>query len=228
VKKTVGVAVIALCLCVGSLGAPVAAKKAKKPVTTKLYLHGDTVLGENDSFTAINDQFLKMDAKEPTGSEPKSRIITNYVVGPNTQCAGNNLFPVWTGPLVGRVKGDMKVVLHAIGTPGPLVLRIWPDISGQACDSEATGAMAYVKPAGETTVELAPGHGMVEAVFENVDFTAKGSLMFQISPEVAVDLPSPGGSLLSPFISRVIYDATDFVSSLEFSCTPASGTSCTP
>jgi hypothetical protein len=212
----------------GTLASAEAAKKKAKPVKTTLYLHGDTIVGENDSFTAVNDQFLKMDAKEPTGTEPKSRIITNYVVGPNHQCAGNSLFPVWTGQLVGRVKGDVKVVLHAIGTPGPVVLRIWPDIAGQACDSEATGAMDYVKPAGEITVDLPPGHGMIEAVFENVDFTAKGVLMFQISPEVAVDLPSPAGSLLNPFISRVVYDATDFVSSLEFSCTPSSGNSCTP
>ncbi|MGH2757404.1 MAG: hypothetical protein ACRDI3_06415 [Actinomycetota bacterium] len=213
-------------LAFGALTSAEAAKK--KPVKTTLYLHGDTILGENDSFTLINDQFLTMDAKKPTGSEPKSRLITNYVVGPNHQCAGNNLFPVWTGEFSGRIKGDVKVVLHAIGTPGPLVLRIWPDIAGQACDSELTGAMDYVKPAGEITVDLPPGHGMVEAVFKNVDFTAKSVLMFQISPEVAVDLPSPAGSLLNPFISRVIYDATDFVSSLEFSCTPASGTSCTP
>ena len=223
--KRILVSVVVLAISWGALASAEAAKK--KAVKTTLYLHGETVLGENDSFPAVNDQFLTMDAKEPTGAEPKSRFILNYVVGPNSQCAGNSLFPVWTGDLVGRVKGDVKVVLHAIGTPGPVVLRIWPDIAGQACDSELTGAMDYVKPAGEIVVDLPPGHGMVEAVFKDVDFKAEAKLMFQISPEVAVELPSPAGSLLNPFVSRVIYDATDFVSSLEFSCIPKSGSSCT-
>ena len=225
-KRSIAIA-LALGLVTAGFTSAEAAKK-RKPVKTTLYLHGETVVGENDSFTAINDRFLPMDAKEPTGSEPKSRFITNYVVGPNTQCAGNNLFPVWTGELAGRIKGDMKVVLHTIGTPGPLVLRVWPDVSGQACDSELTGTKAYVKPAGEITVELPPGHGEIEAVFKKLDFNVQGVLMFQLSPEVAVDLPSPAGSLLDPFLSRVLYDSTDLVSSLEFMCTPKTGRSCAP
>ncbi|MDQ3964559.1 MAG: hypothetical protein M3277_11720 [Actinomycetota bacterium] len=215
-------------LVFGSIAAAEAGKRKAKPVLTTLFLHGDTLLGENDSMTLVNDVFLKMDAKEPTGSEPKSRFIMNYGVGPNTQCAGNNLFPVWTGPLTGQVQGDVKVTLHTIGTPGPVVLRIWPDIAGQACDSELTGAKAYVEPAGEITVDLPPGHGEIEAVFKDVNFAAQGILMFQLSPAVAVDLPSPAGAILNPFVSRVLYDSTDFVSSLEFSCIPSSGKACTP
>jgi hypothetical protein len=76
------------------------------------------------------------------------------------------------------------------------------------------------------TLELPPGTGSVEAVLEDVDFTSVGSLMLQLSPAVQVPLPSPVNPVLSPFISRVLYDTPDFASSIEFSCIPTSGKSC--
>src|SRR5688572_7942877 len=95
--------VIAIGLAVGLLGAalagPAMAKKAK-PVPTKLFLHGSTVIGENDSFSLVAEGYLPMDKNEPS-AEMKSRQITNYVGGPNSNCAGNNLFPVWTGAVSG-------------------------------------------------------------------------------------------------------------------------------
>lgn len=222
---------LALGLVAGSI-ATAEAKKKPKPVATKLFLHGATVAGENDSFSLVNEAFLPMDATEPTGGEPKSRMITNYLAGPNTQCAGNNLFPVWSGELSGTIKGDVKLTFNAIGTPGDVVVRIWPDIAAGSslCDTSnpVSPADNYVDAAGETVVTLPPGTGTVEAVMKNVNLTAMASVVIQLSPAVAVDVPDPGGSVLAPFVSRVLYDSPDFASVLEFSCLPASGTSCTP
>ncbi len=204
-----------------------AGKKAK-PVPTKLFLHGESVVGENDSFSLVAEGYLPMDSKEPSGAEVKSRQITNYMVGPNTQCAGNNLFPVWSGPVSGTIKGDMKLTFSTVGTPGSVVVRVWPDVGSSLCDSAATGTSDYPDPAGEITVDLPPGAGTVEAVMKGVNFKAIGSVIVQISPAVAVDVPDPGGSLLSPVLARVLYDTPDFASSLEFTCIPASGKSCTP
>jgi hypothetical protein len=229
-KKTV-VLVLASMLLVSGLVAPVSAAKKKKkakPVATKLFLHGDSAVGENDSFSAVAEAYLPMDSTEPSGSEMKSRQITDYLVGPNTQCAGNNLFPVWSGELTGRVKGDVKLTFSTIGTLGEVVVRMWPDVTSSLCDSETTGATDYVDPAGEVVVELPPGSGTVEAVMEGVNFKALGTVIVQISPPVAVDLPSPAGSILTPLFSRVLYDSTEFASVLEFDCIPAKGKSCTP
>ena len=220
-------------LVVGSVATAEAGKKKKpKPVATTLYFHGATVVGENDSFSLYNEAFLPMDKTEPAGSEPKSRWITNYLAGPNTQCAGNNLFPVWSGALSGQIKGDVKLTLNTLGTPGDVVVRIWPDVGSGAslCNSDNPASMSanYVDPAGEVVVSLPPGAGTVEAVMEDVVLNAIGSVIIQISPVVAVDIPSPGGSVLNPFMSRILYDTADFASVLEFTCIPASGTSCTP
>lgn len=229
-KRSIAIAVAVL--VAASIAAPAMAKKKPKPVATTLYLHGATVVGENDSFSLYNEAFLPMDKTEPAGSEPKSRWITNYLVGPNTQCAGNNLFPVWSGALSGQIKGDVKLTLNTVGTPGDVVVRIWPDVGTGAslCDSDLpTGpTQNYVDPAGEVVVSLPPGAGTVEAIMEDVVLNAIGSVVIQISPVVAVDIPSPGGSVLNPFMSRILYDTADFASVLEFSCIPASGTSCTP
>jgi hypothetical protein len=226
-KKLVGGLVLSALLFT-ALTTPVLGKRKAKPVATKLFLHGETVVGENDSFSLLAEGYLPMDSTEPTGSEPKSRQITNYLAGPNYRCAGNNLFPVWSGPLSGTVKGDVKFTFSTVGTPGPVVVRMWPDVGSSLCDSSTTGASDYIDPAGEVQVELPPGQGQVEAVMEDVNFKAIGSLVIQVSPAVAVDLPEPAGSVLAPLVSRILYDSTDFASSIEFSCIPASGKSCTP
>lgn len=223
-KKLLVLTVLAVLL------APLSASAGKKvkPVPTKLFLHGASAVGENDSFASVAEGYLPMDSTEPSGSEVKSRQITNYLVGPNSQCAGNNLFPVWSGPVSGTVKGDMKLTFSTVGTPGSVVVRVWPDVSSSLCDSAATGANDYPEPAGEVMVDLAPGEGTVEAVMKGVNFKAIGSMIVQISPAVAVDVPDPGGSLLVPVLARVLYDTADFASSIEFSCIPAKGKSCTP
>lgn len=220
-RKAFGV-ILSLTLLVAALAGPATAKKAK-PVATKLFLHGASAFGENDSFSLLAEGYLPMDTTEPAAGQPKSRQITNYLVGPNSECAGNNLFPVWSGKLAGQVKGDMKFTFSTVGTPGKVVVRVWPDVSMSLCNSSTTGAADYPDPAGEVVVDLPPGEGTVEAVMKGVNFTAVGSVIVQVSPAVAADIPDPGGAVLTPLFARVLYDSPDFSSSLEFKCIPAKG-----
>jgi hypothetical protein len=221
-KKLFGL--IAAGVFVASIAAPASAGKAK-PDKTTLYLHGTEQIGETESFSAVADTLLPMDAKKPAGTDIKSKMITNYGVGPNTQCAGNNLFPVWSGKVTGHIKGDIKFTFNTVGTPGQVEVRVWPDVYSSMCDSENPAATAsdYPDPAGAVTVDLPAGPGTTEAVIKGVDFDAIGSLVVQISPIVAVDIPSPGGSVLAPFHSRILYDTADYASALEFTCVPVKG-----
>lgn len=220
------VSVLALTgVVVAAFAVPALGKKKAKPVATKLFLHGSTAIGENDSFSLLAEGYLPMDASDPS-AELKSRSITNYIGGPNPECAGNNLFPVWSGAVSGQIKGDVKLTFSTVGTPGKAVVRIWPDVSASMCNSSTTGASDYVDPAGEVVVDLPAGSGTVEAVMKKVNFKAVGSVIVQISPAVVADLPDPGGSVLQPFVSRVLYDSADHASALEFKCIPAKGKSC--
>ena len=69
VKRFIAVSVLFV-LAASCLVTPSVAKKRAKPVATKLFLHGATVVGENDSFFFYNEAFLPMDKAEPTGSSP--------------------------------------------------------------------------------------------------------------------------------------------------------------
>jgi hypothetical protein len=202
------------------------ASAAKKPVPTTMYLHGTVPFGEAESIPVVADAYLKMDGQEPAAGQPKSKLITNYVVGPNATCGGNNLFPVWIGVMSGRVKGDMTFTFSSAGTPGPVEIRVWPDLVGQACDSAATGTFEYVEPSGAVTVDLPAGPGTVEAVIKKVNFTAVSSIMVQVSPVILLDIPDPGGYALNPFVSRILYDSPDYPSSLSFNCIPTTGKTC--
>lgn len=214
---------VALALTAGliatSLAAPAFAKKAKA-VPTTLYLHGTQVVGEAENYPGIaSGTYMPMDANEPTGTEPKSKFFTNYVGGPNTQCAGNDFFPVWVGDLTGTVTGDVTVTFHTIASPGGVVdVRIWPDVASQLCTQETFGSFDYPDPAGEVRVNIPPGPGTVEAVIEGVKFKAGSKLMLQLTPDT-----------VSPFVGRALYDSTSYVSSIAFNCVPAKGAkSCTP
>ncbi|HYO61951.1 MAG TPA: hypothetical protein VEU29_08650 [Actinomycetota bacterium] len=202
-----------------SLAVPAVAAKKAKPVKTTLYLHGSAPIGEADNFAIVAPgTYMTMDATEPSGAEPKSKQLTNYVGGPNTQCTGNDLFPVWVGDLTGTVTGDMKVTFHTIASGGSVDVQVWPDVASQLCNNDLTGAAAYPEPAGTVRVDLPQGPGNVEAVIEGVKFKAGSKLMLQLTPVVE-----------SPFFGRVLYDSTAFVSSIEFGCIPAKGAkSCTP
>lgn len=219
------VPLLAVLLLAASLATPAVAKKKVKPIATTFYLHGATPVGENDSLAVVNDVYLPMDQNEPAQDAPASRFIVNGIATPNTKCAGNNLFPVWSGKVSGRITGDVKLTFTTVGTPGSVVVRIWPDVNSLLCDSAAAGTTEYPDPAGEVTVALPPGTGTVEAVMEDVDFSAVASVMVQISPAVAAELPEPAGAVLDPFVARVLYDNADFASSLEFACIPPKGAS---
>lgn len=225
IKKVLTLA-LAVGLVAGALQGPALAKKKPKATPITFYLHGQTELGENDSMAAVNDVYLPMDSTEPSGSTPKSRFVTNYLVGPNTQCAGNTLFPIWNGKVSGHITGDLTVTLNAVSTPGGQVdIRIWPDVMSQACSSDNPAAPAsdYIEPVAEAIVDVPPGPGQITATIKGVDFAAVSSLTMQLSPTVLVDLPSPAGALTEPWISRVLYDTPDYASSVQFSCTPNKG-----
>lgn len=220
-KKAV-VLMLILGLAAASFAAPAAAAKKKKkkkaaPVATTLYLHGTEALGEVESFPITTDEFLPMDSKEASGSSTKSKQITNGGVTPNTACAGNTLFPVWTGPLAGTVVGDIKVTFHTIASPGASVdVRIWPDINSLMCTSTAAGTNDYPEPPASVTVPLPPGPGEVVAEIKGVKpFKATSNLMLQITPV-----------LVPPFFGRVLYDSDSAVSKIELMCIPASGKTC--
>lgn len=209
---------VAVGVLAGALVGPAMAAKKPKPVATTLYFHGSEAIGETESFSIVAPGYLPMDSTAPDSSEPKSKQLTNYTVGPNTQCAGNELFPVWLGDLTGTVVGDVKVTFHHVSTPTEVDVRIWPDVAGQLCTNETLGVHDYPEPVGEIRVTLAPGPGSTEAVMEGLKFKASSKLMVQLTP--VIDAPSFG---------RVLYDAEGFDSKIQFNCIPPKGQkSCTP
>lgn len=197
---------------VSALGAPASAKKKKKkakPQDVTFYLHGELPADEAHVVDRwLNDLWHTMDGEEPSG-QAKSQFVTNYVGGPNTNCSGNGLLPVWKGSLTGKVKGDVKLTIKTAASPGTtLVADLYPDASG-GCNESAQPS------AGNAQATVAPGQGTTELLFENVDFEAFASLTLQLN------LAGSPGQV------RVFYDGSDAVSMLELKCTPTTGKSCT-
>lgn len=133
-KKFV-LALTALALIAAPLAGPAAAGKAKK---VTLYLHGTEQFGEAELPTTwLDSAWMKMDTTKPSGGQPKSMFVTNYVGGPNTNCSGNGLLPLWRADLKGAVKGTVTLNLHTIATPGATVVaNLYPDASG-GCNEAA-------------------------------------------------------------------------------------------
>lgn len=195
-------------LLASSLAAPaIAAKK-----TTTFFLHGKGPVKPvqeayiNESW--LDDIWFTMDSTEPTAGEPSSVFVTNYVRGPNTDCDGNGLLPVWKGTYSGKFKGDVKVTLHTIATPlAPLVVSLYADPTG-TCSADATpvtDASEAPKPVAQTEVEVAPGPGVTEITFKKVKFQAIGSLALQLH------IPN----LTTPGQIRVLFDSVDYPSSMS-------------
>ena len=204
------VAIMALSLLVGNV---VSAQAAKKPTSVKFFLHGTEMFGEVDMANNFGSGYNKMDTTEPDGAAPKSFGISAWESTPWNDCAGMYILPVWTGAVAGKIVGDIKVSLYSVSGPRSVTVQIWPDVATQTCASNDVSEGQYPEPSAQLTVDLAPGVGVTEATIEDVNFKAAGILMLQIRPTD----PSPG---------RLLYDAADYASSIEFSCIPARGNSC--
>lgn len=202
-KRMIAVA-LAAGLVAGAMVIPAEAAKKKKakPIPTVLFLEGESTFGEEDQLA--NGTYLKLVPE--AGSGEKSHGIPNYTGGPNPNCAGNSLMPVFVGPTAGTIKGDMTVTFDAMSTPAAKVeVRVWPDMAAQACNE------SYVEPAGAVVVDLPAGSGTVEAKIEGLDFQASSMMMIQITPVI-------GGA---PAYARAFYGTE--TSKVEFQCVPAAG-----
>lgn len=216
-KKTFAVAVV-LALIVGALSAPALAGKKKKkpvplPVPVTLFFHGSETAGEADiANNAPTGALLPMDTTEPSGTTSKSFPILDAVATPNESCSGSPLFPSWTTALSGRVTGDVKVVFNTIASAGTVDVELFVDAGPLSCND------TYIEPVAETTVDLPPGTGTVEAVIQGVDFPVGAVLTVMVNPK-NLDAPAAG---------RILYDSSTDASHIELTCTPNAGaTACT-
>lgn len=146
--------------------------------------------------------FAPMTIEEPTGST-KSKQISNYAAGPNTQCSGNNLLPTWSGFLGGNgtISGTMDVSIPAIGNGDDVTVAVFADTSGGCND-------AYVAPIASGSATLPEGPGTLEATL----FLPKGVKPYNLVLMVYADT-------LTTAQGRVLYGSADFDGTLTFTCT---------
>ena len=202
-RKTV-VAITALLVVAGSFAAPaLAAKKS-----TTLYLHGKGPVQEaylNEMWT--EDIWMTMDSKKPTDSEFSSMFVTNYFRGPNTDCDGNGLLPLWKGDFSGSFKGDVKITLHTVATPAvTMTASLYKDPTGTCTGNLPTGATEAPPPVAQTEVDVAPGHATTEITLKNVRFKAMSSVLVQLH------IPN----LTTPGQVRILFDSAEFDSNVQF------------
>jgi hypothetical protein len=192
-----------LAVLVSSLAAPAVAAKTK---VTTLYLHGKAPAQEiyiNEMW--VDSIWMTMDGTEPTKPDPASMFVTNYVRGPNTDCDGNGLLPVWKGDFAANFKGTAKVTLHTIATPATtMVVSLYRDPTGTCTSNLPTGASTAPKPVAQTEVEVAPGPGVTEIVFKKLKFKSMAGLALQLH------IPN-----MTPGQVRVLFDSADYPSSLQ-------------
>ena len=201
--RKLALAITALVALVAVLAAPATA--AKKPTT--FYLHGKGPVQEvymNEMW--LDSIWMGMDTTEPTDAEPASMFVTNYFRGPNTDCDGNGLLPVWKGEFSGKFKGDAKLTLHTVATPAvTMVASLYQDPTGTCSAEPPVGDQEAPDPIGQVEVEMAPGHAETVIDFKKLNFKAVGSL--------AVQLHIP--TLTTPGQVRILFDSADFASSLQ-------------
>jgi hypothetical protein len=184
-----------------------------EPIEYTFHLHGsDTV---DETAHGILDPFAPMDFEAPTETVPKSKQVLNYVVGPNTACSGNNLFPTWTGTIFGTMQGTIEVSIPAVGTGGLLDISVFADSQGLNCNSGAT--QNYIPPMATVRVAAPTGPGTITASLP-IDASrarAEFALTVMVSPAPgAADLASPTAQ------ARVLYDATGFDATVTVTCLP--------
>ena len=207
-KKILGLMLITG-LLVSSLGTAAVAGKTAAPST--YFLHGRGPVAEayiNETW--VDSLYMEMDTEEPTAAEPSSMFVTNYMRGPNTDCDGNGLLPVWKGDFVGKHKGNVTVTLHTVATPATeLVISLYADATG-TCSSAGTPGVSEPteapKPVAQETVAVTPGPGVTEVTFKNVKFKALSNALLQLH------IPN----LSTPGQVRVLFDSTEFPSSVTF------------
>ncbi len=224
-KRSIAIVMVAG-LLVGATTTAEAAKR-RKPVTTTLYLHGAHPVGEaNVPDGWLNDVYHEMNATEPDGAAPKSQFVTNYLVGPNPRCSGNGLLPVWKAQMSGTISGDVKATLHTAATAGArVVVELYPDgLGGCTTDNPVSPADEWVEPVSAVTVDVPPGHGVLEVTFENVKATVASHLLLQVKPDFLVTAPD---EVFMPGQVRLLYDSTDMASSVAVPClAPKGAASC--
>jgi hypothetical protein len=202
---------VASALVGGAVNASLAQAKPRgpKPVTVTHFLHGTQSYGEAQKPAGQGD-YAVMNASAPTGTSARSSGITNYVGGPNTDCAGNSLFPVWIGAVDGAPTGDAKVelFLQTAGS-GSFEVRLFADVEEQLCNETYPGDI------GAETVTFTSGQDKATVVLKYINRKHKPlhSLMLQVTPV----LTAP------PYIARVQYDSTAANSRITFSCLPKAG-----
>ena len=202
--------ILVVTLVGGALNASVAQAKPK-PVTVTHYLHGTQDLGELQSPLGTGE-YATMNSTAPTGGSARSAGVTNYVGGPNTECAGNTLFPVWVGNVNGTPTGDatVELFLQTAGS-GSFEVRLFADVNEQLCNESYPGALA------SETVAFTTGQTSAKVAFKKLNPKGKPihSLMLQVTPVLG-----------APYLARVQYDATTAASKFTFSCLPKSGKTC--
>lgn len=209
-KRTV-TALLGLCVLGGLLVPPAAAKKAA-PVATTLYMHGNFPVGDFVEFVngVQNTTNMKMDPTEPAAGAPKSMSFS-LPVG-NAQCAGNHLFPAWSGDVTGKLASDVTMKAHFASAPAKVTARIWLDVPFGSCTSSTAGTSDFRDPVAQVEVDIPAGHNEVEIVFPGLKGKTVGSIM-------VVQLHTNSVSQQG----RVLYDSADMATRLEFSCIPAKG-----
>lgn len=211
-KRILVLAVASGLLATGAVSASAAPKpKAPKPVPMTWFLHGTQPLGELENPDITSPTYMSMDAKAPTGTSARSAGVTYYVGGPNTECAGNTLFPVWVGALDGAPTGEATVEFPVqVAGSGSIEIRLFADIFGQACNE------AYEPPIGSVVVPVTSGMTSVKAVLKGINKKKRNisSLMLQVSP---------AETLAAPYVTRIQYDATSAMAKVAFTCQPKAG-----
>lgn len=209
-KKLLVAAIVA-----GLLVPPVSASAGKttKPVKTTLYMHGDHQVGDGLQLVTFLEEGkpMSMDATEPAAGPPKSM---SHWFSANEECAGNSLWPAWEGHLSGTVVGDLKVVIHTLGAPSKLKVRLWADIPFSSCSSTTAGVADFKPPQLAQEVDVPAGLNETTAVFKKVRLPIGFNLIAQVHTTA---LRQQG---------RVVYDAADFATRIEFNCIPAQGKTC--
>jgi hypothetical protein len=213
-KRTI-TALLGLTVLAGLLISPATAAKPK-PVATTLYMHGNMPVGDMAEFAngVANGTHMMMDPTEPATGAPKSQSFS-FILG-NDECAGNDLFPSWEGRMSGKLASDVTLKANFVSAPTKVTARVWIDIPFGACTNATAGVSDFQPPVAEVVVDVPAGSNEVEIVLPGL----KGK---KVLGGMVVELHTNAAASQG----RVLYDSPEFPTRVEFTCIPASGSSCT-